>query len=308
MSDNDNKEIINALEDALEYLTMSDSESESESESESYSDSGSNDDHSYQELIESPISEDVNYYGCEHYKRKCKLVCPKCDNVYQCRFCHDDVENYYEKPLEEQHEIDRYAIEQIICSICDTKQPVSNKCQNCEIDFSLYFCNKCNLFDDDGINKGIYHCDKCNMCRVSHGQEFYHCDGCNTCVNALGKDTHECMDLKDEMCPVCSELFFTTRSDIFKLKCKHWIHNKCFQGMLMHNNFTCPFCSKLMVDLSDYYQILDQQIENTPMPEEYDGKMTDIMCNECLETNEILIHFYGLKCPSCGSYNTKQVC
>jgi RING finger/CHY zinc finger protein 1 len=62
-----------------------------------------------------------------------------------------------------------------------------------------------------------------------------------------------------------------------------------------------------MVDLTEYYEILDEHIKTTGMPEEYADKQVDILCNECLTTSNVPLHFYGLKCPNCGSYNTKQV-
>lgn len=245
--------------------------------------------------------------GCEHYITRCKVICPKCDNPYYCRFCHDNVENAYDLPLNKQHEIDRHAIKEVICDECNTRQPASNECITCKIQFSAYFCSICNLYDDNGITKQIYHCDKCGICRVGNGLEYYHCDGCGTCINAMMKDTHKCTSVTDEVCPICNDLFFTTRQSLFKLTCGHWIHTNCFKEMLNHGNFTCPFCSKLMVDLTEYYAFLDEHIKTTPMPEEYTDKQVNILCNECLMTSAVPFHFYGLRCLSCGSYNTKQV-
>ena len=245
--------------------------------------------------------------GCEHYITRCKIICPKCDKDYYCRFCHDDIENSFNLPLNQQHQIDRHSIKEIICDECKTKQYISNECINCKIKFAEYFCDKCNLYDDNGLTKQIYHCDKCNICRIGNGQQYYHCDGCATCINILMKDTHKCADVTDEVCPICNELFFTTRHTLIKLNCGHWIHKNCFVEMLNHNNFTCPFCSKLMVDLTQYYNIIDGHIKETPMPEEYANKHVNILCNECLKTNNVLFPFYGLKCPDCESYNTKQI-
>jgi RING finger/CHY zinc finger protein 1 len=31
--------------------------------------------------------------GCEHYRRRCKLVAPCCGDVFWCRHCHNAVKN-----------------------------------------------------------------------------------------------------------------------------------------------------------------------------------------------------------------------
>lgn len=33
-------------------------------------------------------------YGCEHYKRNCKLRAACCDQLFTCRFCHDKVSDH----------------------------------------------------------------------------------------------------------------------------------------------------------------------------------------------------------------------
>ncbi|KAM3254977.1 hypothetical protein ACQJBY_042805 [Aegilops geniculata] len=29
-------------------------------------------------------------HGCEHYRRRCKIVAPCCKEVFPCRHCHND--------------------------------------------------------------------------------------------------------------------------------------------------------------------------------------------------------------------------
>ncbi len=296
----ENIDVLVALEDALDDLMSDDSESCSGTESGSGSESGP-------DPYDDNNIDNIALPGCDHYVRKCRLVCPVCDEVFTCRICHDDVQNHYSLPIEKQHTLDRYEVSEIVCYECDKRQNVSNECSQCGITFGTYYCETCHLYDDNGIDKDIFHCDGCKMCRIGNGQEYFHCDNCNTCINILNKDTHKCQNLKDEYCPVCSEIMSTSREQILQLKCSHWIHIKCYQGMIEHQNFTCPFCSKLIVDLTQYYQMLDIQIANTPMPDEYKDKNEVILCNECLKTNNIPFHFYGLKCPDCNSYNTKMI-
>ena len=53
---------------------------------------------------------------CKHYVRRCKLICPKCDEPAACRLCHEK---------EEGHALDRQAVREVICVICKLRQPVS---------------------------------------------------------------------------------------------------------------------------------------------------------------------------------------
>lgn len=33
-------------------------------------------------------------FGCEHYKRNCKLLAACCGKLFTCRFCHDEVSDH----------------------------------------------------------------------------------------------------------------------------------------------------------------------------------------------------------------------
>ena len=33
-------------------------------------------------------------FGCEHYKRNCKLLAACCGKLFTCRFCHDKVSDH----------------------------------------------------------------------------------------------------------------------------------------------------------------------------------------------------------------------
>lgn len=33
-------------------------------------------------------------FGCEHYKRNCKLLAACCGKLFTCRFCHDNVSDH----------------------------------------------------------------------------------------------------------------------------------------------------------------------------------------------------------------------
>jgi hypothetical protein len=102
-----------------------------------------------------PISNDATKRAemtrppCEHYDRKCSLVSPCCGATFGCRICHDDspilppllmmkiqtrvryprssslpgsFTSMQQTPEESHHNIDRFAVKEIICRECYTKQ------------------------------------------------------------------------------------------------------------------------------------------------------------------------------------------
>lgn len=52
-------------------------------------------------------------------------------------------------------EIDRRAVQEVICAACETRQPVSNKCTNCDTTFGGYYCSICKFWDDQGEKKKV---------------------------------------------------------------------------------------------------------------------------------------------------------
>lgn len=38
--------------------------------------------------------EENGVYGCEHYKRNCKVRAACCGSLFPCRFCHDKVSDH----------------------------------------------------------------------------------------------------------------------------------------------------------------------------------------------------------------------
>lgn len=241
-------------------------------------------------------------YGCEHYKRKCKLITPCCNKLYYCRFCHD--EDIDIRSLETIHEIDREGIEHVRCIECDYEQTVRQDCENCGIRFGEYFCEKCKLYDDE--DKGQYHCEKCGICRVGGEENNYHCDGCGMCKSREVKEKHDCINMMDDMCPICMEELFISRDSITKLKCGHSMHIKCMYELLK-TDYKCPLCLKSIVDLTNYNSLMDKEVAETKMPEELKNQKVKILCNECYSRSEINFHIVGSKCPECGTYNTRNI-
>lgn len=244
-----------------------------------------------QPIIERPTD------GCAHYKRKCKLVAPCCDQAFSCRFCHDDVSD---------HTVNRYSVKEMVCTACETRQAVAAECSKCRILMARYHCNVCNLFDDSSAS--IYHCPFCNVCRRGRGLgvDFFHCMRCNACVS-LQHGKHECSERgMDTECPVCKEFLAESETPVKELPCGHLMHATCFTTYTRHY-YTCPLCRKSLGDFSVYFRMIDAILDDEnehSMPSSIEGKKQKVHCNDCGKDSEATFHFVYHACASCRSYNT----
>ncbi|KAJ0980690.1 hypothetical protein J5N97_008945 [Dioscorea zingiberensis] len=240
-------------------------------------------------------------YGCQHYKRRCKIRAPCCGEVFPCRHCHNESTSTHDR-----HEIRRQEIERVICLVCETEQPAVQVCSSCGVNMGEYFCTICKFYDDD-ITKGQYHCDDCGICRVGGKDNFFHCQRCGSCYSTDLRDNHPCVENSmKQYCPICCEYLFDSLKGTRVMKCGHTIHADCFNEMLNHAKYMCPICSKSTMDMSAIWRQLDLEIEATVMPEIYRDKKVWILCNDCNNTTEVLFHILGHKCEHCGSYNTRN--
>ena len=115
---------------------------------------------------------------CNHYERKCLSYCKICKQYFKCRLCHDQIIS--------GHTMNRFNINRSICGKCHFIQSPINKCRFCKIQFSEYFCDRCNLWTNDD---SVWHCDKCGICRKGGKENFFHCDTCNLCLINSKKNT-----------------------------------------------------------------------------------------------------------------------
>jgi len=254
---------------------------------------------SAQELEETYFDKDKGILGCKHYPRACKIKAACCGKFFTCRLCHNE--------NEKKHDIDRHATKFILCMKCKTPQMVSEQCINpsCQISFAKYYCFHCKFYDDTP-NKMIYHCEQCGICRVGKREDFRHCTRCNMCLSVMTYDNHKCLDgTYSNNCPVCMEDLFSSRDSTIPLKCGHPLHYECYKEFIKSNHYQCPICKKSISNLSNAWKRYDRLIENSPMPAMYNGSTASITCNDChVKTMDMPLHFIGLKCSSCGSYNT----
>ncbi|CAJ1966697.1 unnamed protein product [Cylindrotheca closterium] len=248
--------------------------------------------------------------GCPHYARSCKLRHPVSGRLYTCRLC---CEQDRENPAKEKDEpLDRYTVKEVMCMKCNTLQPARDKCLNssCEShdkSFAKYFCRICHLYDNRP--RPIFHCPYCNTCRMGKGLgiDFYHCVRCNACVSMDDKE-HRCIPQKlESTCPICHDTLFQSTEALKGLKCGHVMHLSCFTKYRRSQSYTCPICKKCMEDMNDYFALLDAAVRMQPMPFEYMNTYSNIYCQDCQKSGQCKYHFVGQKCPTCGSYNTREL-
>ena len=238
--------------------------------------------------------------GCKHYRRGAMLIAPCCDQAFVCRLCHDE---------NSDHQIDRFAVKEMICMHCETRQSIGQRCCNkdCEELLGDYYCDICHLFSSDG--KEIFHCKDCGLCRIGKGLgiDYKHCNECSSCIHIDLFDTHKCITnaLKSK-CAVCCEEMFTSTEPVSLLQCGHYIHASCLQSTIEQMDcMTCPVCKKTICDMTTHWRYLDEVIASNPMPEDHSQINRDVYCHDC-EHHTCLapFHFYGVKCENCGGYNT----
>ncbi|PIN00651.1 Zn-finger protein [Handroanthus impetiginosus] len=238
-------------------------------------------------------------FGCEHYKRNCKLRAACCGKLVACRFCHDEVSD---------HSMDRKATSEMMCMNCLKIQPVGLACitPSCNgLRMAKYYCSSCKFFDDE---REVYHCPFCNLCRVGKGLgiDFFHCMTCNCCL-AMKLVDHKCREKGLETnCPICCDFLFTSSTAVRALPCGHYMHSACFQAYAC-THYICPICSKSMGDMSVYFGMLDALMASEVLPEEYRSLCQDILCNDCDRKGTAPFHWLYHKCGLCGSYNTRVI-
>ncbi|KAG2621210.1 E3 ubiquitin-protein ligase MIEL1-like [Panicum virgatum] len=239
-------------------------------------------------------------HGCEHYRRRCKIVAPCCKQVFPCRHCHNEA-----TASGDRHAICRQDIEKVVCLLCDTEQPASQVCVSCGVNMGEYFCDICKFYDDD-TEKLVYHCNDCGICRVGGKDNFFHCVKCGSCYSVALRDNHQCVENSmRQNCPICYEYLFDSLQGTRVLNCGHTMHMECFSDMVEHNKYTCPICSKTALDMTSHWEMLDQEIEATIMPPVYRYKIW-VLCNDCNKVSEVNFHVIGHKCSHCNSYNTRS--
>ncbi|KAM0903684.1 hypothetical protein ACQ4PT_018465 [Festuca glaucescens] len=245
-------------------------------------------------------------YGCAHYRRRCRIRAPCCNEVFDCRHCHNESKNSIKTDVIRRHELSRHEVQQqVICSLCGTEQEVGQICISCGVCMGKYFCEVCKLFDDD-ISKQQYHCHGCGICRIGGRENFFHCSKCGCCYSTMLKNSHACVEgAMHHDCPICFEYLFDSTNGVSVLPCGHTIHENCLKEMEEHCQFVCPLCSKSVCDMSKAWERLDMELAR--LSDSWDDKMVRILCNDCGAISEVHFNLIAHKCLCCKSYNTRQI-
>lgn len=59
-----------------------------------------------------------------------------------------------------------------------------------------------------------------------------------------------------------------SQKGISTLRCGHIMHANCLDEF-MSKHIACPICKKSVVDPKDFEEYFDEEMANSPMPEEY---------------------------------------
>lgn len=254
-------------------------------------------------------ADEIKVPDCTHYKKFCNKFKFKCCNkFYDCCRCHNQA-GLCNNPI---------VIDTINCSKCETTQDPSNSCIQCGTQFSRSYCEICNIWSE----KNIYHCEKCGLCRVGTLDKFFHCDNCQSCFKKPKEiipdnfeqpeqlqplQQHQCTVVLSSttQCVLCLETAATTSQyHLMVLGCNHPVHKECLNMALKANNYKCPLCRKSMINMQYFWSLTDQEILQHPLPPEA-ARKRNIMCYDCnAKTLDADWHFFGIKCHTCGSYNT----
>jgi len=274
---------------------------------------------------------------CNHYERNCTLIAPCCGAAFGCRICHDDcpilpplliakraarrstrsssmpggwtnMNDTARTSQDTHHTIDRFAVKEIICRKCYTKQSSkTNKCVNpsCSSDFGEYHCSICNLWMSN--EEKPYHCPDCGFCRVGGAENFKHCHDCGMCIDKTLYDNHNCKIGKYKSnCPVCQEYLFSSRSASHEMPCGHAIHWDCFRQLAAHDS-RCPICKKTAETkerMMPTWNAMAQSVAMQPVPPEL-ARVVTISCIDCEQSEDARAwHFLGVQCRNCSSFNT----
>ncbi|KAK6930115.1 Zinc finger, RING-type [Dillenia turbinata] len=230
-------------------------------------------------------------YGCQHYRRRCKIRAPCCNEIFSCRHCHNEFTSTLKNPFD-RHELVRRDVKRVICSVCDTEQSlrsvltVASTWGNIFVKFASFMMTI--------LIKGSF-----TVMTVGYA---------GSCYSVGLQDNHLCVENSmRHHCPICYEYLFDSLKDTTVMKCGHTMHRECYNEMIKHDKYCCPICSKSVVDMSRTWKRIDEEIEATLMPEDYRNKKVWILCNDCNDTTEVFFHIIGQKCSHCNSYNTRTI-
>ncbi|OIW08538.1 hypothetical protein TanjilG_03214, partial [Lupinus angustifolius] len=95
---------------------------------------------------------------CMHYRRRCKIRAPCCDEVFDCRHCHNEAKNSVEINHLNCHDIPRHEL-----------KTVQQYCTRCGVCMSKYYCGTCKFFDD-GVGSILFQRNNTTVTNVAYAE------------------------------------------------------------------------------------------------------------------------------------------
>ncbi|KAK6927428.1 Zinc finger, CHY-type, partial [Dillenia turbinata] len=199
--------------------------------------------------------------GCPHSRRRCRIRAPCCNEIFDCRHCHNEAKNHIDVDQKERHDMPCHQVQQVICSLCGFEQEVRQVCNNCGVCMGKYLCETCKLhLRTSIIAMAVEYAELAD-------ENIFHCYKCGCCYSILLKNNHPCVEgAMHHDCPVCFEYLFESRNDVTVMLCGHTIHQNCLKEMqdashyilllfsasflYFSPKYACPLCSKSVCDMS----------------------------------------------------------
>ncbi|XWS59608.1 hypothetical protein CRYUN_Cryun08bG0136800 [Craigia yunnanensis] len=162
-------------------------------------------------------------FGCSHYRRRCKIRAPCCDEIFDCRHCHNESKNSIDVDPLDRHEVPRYDIKRLILLYSINIYIYI---------FRLYVpcVTENKMFSSIALTVGfawesIFVPNETSSMMIIGGEEnFFHCNKCGCCYSTMLKNSHNCVEkAMHHTCAVCFEFLFDTTKDISVLPCGHTI-------------------------------------------------------------------------------------
>ncbi|CAI0444616.1 unnamed protein product [Linum tenue] len=156
-------------------------------------------------------------YGCPHYRRRCHIRAPCCNEVFTCRHCHNEAINDINVDQKLRHDMPRHEVRQSVCYACIHSDQASLVC---------FF--RLNKF----VGTVVYAWGNTIVKPASCLMMIYQRD--NIIVMAVGYAESEDVEISST---ATSVYLFESRQDVTVLPCGHTIHQGCLKEMQEHYQF-----------------------------------------------------------------------
>ncbi|KAJ4837969.1 hypothetical protein Tsubulata_031782 [Turnera subulata] len=236
-------------------------------------------------------------YGCSHYRRRCRIRAPCCNEIFDCRHCHNEAKNNINVERKLRHDMPRHQVRQVICSLCGTEQDIIFLLRSWKlliwctlaiiwINTQYYLFTAMNRFNNF-VSAVVYAWGNTSVRLASCLMMIYLRS--NIIVMVVGSAELEGVEISFTVTSVGQcimtvlfalssltdylQYLFESRSDVTVMPCGHTIHENCLKEMREHYQYACPLCSKSVCDMSKVWEKYDTEIAATPMPEPYQNKL-----------------------------------